>query len=50
MRSERDYNAEISDTADHQYAYGFDLDVIHPLMLRSFSPHFRDGSCLELMF
>lgn len=48
MSSERDYNAEISDTADHQYAYGFDLDVIHPFMLRSFLPHFRDGSCLEL--
>ncbi len=27
----RDYNLEIKDTADHQYAYNFDFDVMHPL-------------------
>ncbi len=45
---QRDYNAEIRDTVDHQYAYGFDLDVMHPYMLRSFAPFFQPGSLLEL--
>lgn len=48
MNPPRDYNAEIRDTTDHRYAYGFDLDVMHPCMVRSFQPHFRPGSLLEL--
>ena len=48
MNAQRDYNAEINDTADHQYAYGFDFDVMHPYMLRSFEPFIRPGSLLEL--
>jgi ribosomal protein S18 acetylase RimI-like enzyme/SAM-dependent methyltransferase len=48
MSSSRDYNAEINDTADHQYAYSFDFDVMHPFMIRSFEPFFRKGSLLEL--
>lgn len=44
----RDYNQEIKDTADHQYAYNFDFDVMHPFMIRSFSPFFNKGSLLEL--
>jgi len=48
MDEQRDYNAEIRDTADHQYAYGFDFDVMHPYMIRSFQPFFRPGSLLEL--
>ncbi|MGF6268087.1 SAM-dependent methyltransferase [Lelliottia nimipressuralis] len=44
----RDYNQEIKDTADHQYAYNFDFDVMHPFMIRSFSPFFKKGSLLEL--
>lgn len=44
----RDFNQETSDTVDHRYAYGFDFDVMHPFMLRSFEPHFRPGSLLEL--
>lgn len=48
MEQKRDYNAEIRDTADHQYAYGFDFDVMHPYMIRSFEPFFRPGSFLEL--
>ena len=44
----RDFNAEIRDTADHQYAYGFDFDVMHPYMIRSFEPFFRPGNFLEL--
>lgn len=48
MNQQRDYNAEIRDTADHQYAYSFDFDVMHPYMIRSFEPFFRQGSFLEL--
>lgn len=48
MPISRDYDEEIRDTADHQYAYGFDFDVMHPFMLRSFEPFFNDGSLLEL--
>jgi 2-polyprenyl-3-methyl-5-hydroxy-6-metoxy-1,4-benzoquinol methylase len=44
----RNYNAEILDTADHKYAYGFDFDVMHPFMMRSFEPFFLTGSLLEL--
>ena len=48
MTEQRDYNIEIQDTADHQYAYGFDFDVMHPYMLRSFAPFFVPGKMLEL--
>lgn len=48
MKDERDYNVEIRDTSDHKYAYGFDFDVMHPYMIRSFEPFFRPGSLLEL--
>ena len=48
MTNGRDYNAEQRDTVDHRYAYGFDFDVMHPFMLRSFEPFFRPSSCLEL--
>jgi GNAT superfamily N-acetyltransferase/2-polyprenyl-3-methyl-5-hydroxy-6-metoxy-1,4-benzoquinol methylase len=48
MPNERDYNAEIKDTTDHQYAYNFDFDVMHPYMVRSFEPFFKRGSLLEL--
>lgn len=48
MNASRDYNAEIKDTADHQYAYSFDFDVMHPYMIRSFKPFFQPGSLLEL--
>ena len=48
MSAQRNYDVEIRDTADHQYAYGFDFDVMHPFMIRSFEPFFRPGSLLEL--
>lgn len=48
MNSKRDYNVEISDTSDHKYAYGFDFDVMHPYMIKSFEPFFNKGSLLEL--
>ncbi len=48
MNNQRDYNVEIKDTADHQYAYSFDFDIMHPYMFRSFEPFFNKGSLLEL--
>lgn len=48
MASQRNYNKELKDTKDHQYAYGFDFDVMHPFMLKSFTPFFREGNLLEL--
>lgn len=44
----RQYNEEFTDSAERLYTYGFDLDVMHPFMLRSFEPFFRPGSVLEL--
>ena len=48
MDKHRDYNAEMKDSLGHQYAYGFDFDVMHPYMIKSFEPFFRPGSLLEL--
>ena len=48
MSELRDYNLEIKDTDDHQYAYSFDFDVMHPYMIKSFEPFFNEGSLLEL--
>lgn len=31
-----------------RYAYAFDVDVMHPYMVRAFMPFFRDGTLLEL--
>jgi SAM-dependent methyltransferase len=46
--SPRDYDDEGRDRPEHRYAYGFDFDVMHPLMVRSFEPFFRPGAALEL--
>src|SRR5687767_14248075 len=46
--TERDYDRELKETPDHKYAYTFDLDVMHPLMLRSFEPFIHGGEVLEL--
>lgn len=48
MSSQRDYNKELKDTTDHKYAYNFDFDVMHPFMLKSFQPFFKNGKLLEL--
>ena len=48
MNSKRDFNKELRDTSNHKYAYGFDLDVIHHYMLKSFIPFFKKGKLLEL--
>lgn len=44
----RNYDRESRDALGHKYAYTFDLDVMHPFMLRSFAPFFVRGSALEL--
>jgi ribosomal protein S18 acetylase RimI-like enzyme/SAM-dependent methyltransferase len=48
MSTGRNYDEEIEDADGHRYAYGFDFDVMHPFMLRSFEPFIRSGSVLEL--
>jgi 2-polyprenyl-3-methyl-5-hydroxy-6-metoxy-1,4-benzoquinol methylase len=48
MTHGRDYDAEGKDAPSHRYAYGFDLDVMHPFMLRAFEPFLRPGRLLEL--
>jgi len=48
MSANRDYNQELQDTADHKYSYNFDFNVMHPFMIKSFKPFFRDGNILEL--
>ena len=44
----RDFDREMRDGPGRRYAYGFDFDVMHPFILRSFAPFFRGGSVLEL--
>lgn len=48
MTANRNYDEELKDTADHRYAYNFDLDVMHKYMVRAFQPFWRPGSVLEL--
>jgi 2-polyprenyl-3-methyl-5-hydroxy-6-metoxy-1,4-benzoquinol methylase len=43
----RDYNQEFKDN-DRKYFYGFDYDVMHPFMLKSFMPFFKEENILEL--
>ncbi len=44
----RDYNQEAWDASGHKFAYSFDLDVMHPFMVRSFTPFFAKRNLLEL--
>jgi SAM-dependent methyltransferase len=44
----RNYNQELKDTSDHQYAYSFDFDIMHHYMIKSFKPFFKSGNLLEL--
>jgi 2-polyprenyl-3-methyl-5-hydroxy-6-metoxy-1,4-benzoquinol methylase len=48
MAITRDYNKELQNTEEHQYAYNFDIDVMHPFMLKSFLPFLKNGNLLEL--
>lgn len=47
MNTKRDYNKEFKDN-DRKYFYGFDIDVMHPYMLKAFTPFFLGESVLEL--
>ncbi|MDX2219905.1 MAG: class I SAM-dependent methyltransferase [Burkholderiales bacterium] len=48
MNNPRNYNVEIQDAGGSKYAYGFDFDVMHPYMMKSFVPFFNPGNVLEL--
>jgi 2-polyprenyl-3-methyl-5-hydroxy-6-metoxy-1,4-benzoquinol methylase len=51
MSRERSFNKEFEDSKNSEnekYAYGFDFDVMHPYMIKSFEPFFNKGSLLEL--
>lgn len=44
----RDYDQESKNNEDRKYAYNFDYDIMHPYMLKSFTPFMREGTALEL--
>ena len=44
----RNFNKEFKDNEVRKYTYGFDLDVMHPYMIKSFEPFFKKGNLLEL--
>ncbi len=48
MGNTRNYNEEFDDNVGRKYAYGFDYDVMHPFMIKSFKPFFVEGNMLEL--
>ncbi len=49
MTTERNYEQETKDNEGRKYFYGFDYDVMHPYMLKTFLPHFvPGGEILEL--
>lgn len=48
MAKSRDYNSELNDVEEHEYAYDFDFQVMHKYMLRTFNPFLMPGNALEL--
>ena len=44
----RNYDTELKDNEGRRYFYGFDYDVMHPYMIRSFRPFIRGKNLLEL--
>jgi 2-polyprenyl-3-methyl-5-hydroxy-6-metoxy-1,4-benzoquinol methylase len=46
--TKRDLNKEFQDNEGRKYTYGFDLDVMHPYMIKSFKPFFKEGNFLEM--
>lgn len=48
MNNKRDLNKEFQDNEGRKYTYGFDLDVMHPYMIKSFEPFFKAGNFLEM--
>lgn len=48
MNPSRDFNQEFEDRSERKYAYRFDFDVMHPYMVKAFTPFLRQGNALEL--
>jgi len=51
MTTNRNYNSELDDQGNKEnekYAYGFDFDVMHHYMIKSFEAFYKPGSLLEL--
>jgi 2-polyprenyl-3-methyl-5-hydroxy-6-metoxy-1,4-benzoquinol methylase len=48
MSLTRDYDGERLDSGETAYSYRFDLDVMHPYMIKSFKPFLNEGRLLEL--
>ena len=52
MNKQRNLNNECKDSDNkdngRKYGYSFDYDVMHPFMIKSFEPFFKQGSLLEL--
>jgi len=48
MTLDRDYDKESMDVQGHEYAYNFDFDIIHPMMIKSFEAFFNKEDLLEL--
>ena len=52
MEQQRNFNEEFNDSnveeSGRKYAYSFDCNVMHPYMIKSFEPFFKQGSLLEL--
>jgi 2-polyprenyl-3-methyl-5-hydroxy-6-metoxy-1,4-benzoquinol methylase len=48
MKKKRDFDQEFDDNVGRKYAYNFDVDIMHPYMIRSFKPFFKEGNLLEL--
>lgn len=46
--TQRDLDRESKDNENRSYFYGFDYDVMHPYMIRSFETFFLSGNVLEL--
>jgi len=48
MSETRNYDQEFDDDIGRKYSYDFDFDVMHPFMVKSFRPFFKNGKLLEL--
>ena len=44
----RDYNQELLNTSDHQYRFDFDVNVMHPYMVRAIKIFLKEGKTLEM--
>jgi 2-polyprenyl-3-methyl-5-hydroxy-6-metoxy-1,4-benzoquinol methylase len=48
MENKRNFNLEFDDNVGRKYGYSFDYDVMHPFMIKSFEPFFKNGNLLVL--